>query len=172
VRLAIPFYFRGDFMSENVVYPYKRLRKLTPNEARYVRGVVQGKTHKEAALTAGFKKPPHSDVVKRAIVRIMDRAGLADHHLVQELKKYVFEAKDEDNALKALRMAFELKDHFPANRKESGLTLSQINIYSGVDDNALQARVRRLIEGDGEEKSEERPLLPNEGSPGLQRPDK
>jgi hypothetical protein len=159
-------------MPEKILYPCKRLRTLSAKEARYVKGVVQGKPRRIAAVDAGFNNPPKSEEVRRAIIRVMDNAGLSDHRLVRELKKYVFKAEDEDNSLKALRMAFELKDHFPANRREAGLTLSQINIYQGVDDNALKARVRRLIKGNGEEKSEERPLLSDEGNSGIQRPDK
>lgn len=154
-------------------YPYKRHQQPTIRERRYVKNLFdpKNKTKRQAALDAGFSSQPHSEAVTVMIKNLMRQCGLSDKKLVEQLKHFVFEATDEDNAVKALRMAFELKDYFPANRRPSELSLSQINIYKEMDIDVLTGRVRELLERIREEESQDRPLLPDQASSGLQRPD-
>ena len=154
-------------------FPYKRNQRPTIRERRYVKNLFnpKNKTSKQAALDAGFSNPPHGEAVTIMIKNLMTQSGLSDKKLVDRLKRFIFKARDEDNAVKALRMAFELKDYFPANRKPSELSLSQINIYKEMDIDVLTRRVGDLLERVREEESKNRPLLPNEAGSGLQRPD-
>lgn len=155
-------------------YPRQFVREASPKERRYVKNLFSKRcmTKKEAALDAGYKHIPNeSPAIKSEIVKVMHKAGLSDYKLVVQLKHFLFDAKREDNALKALRMAFELKDSFPANRKTPDLSLSQINIYQGVEYGDLKKRVRDLLERIGAEESEGRPILSDDPSPGIQRPD-
>jgi len=154
-------------------YPYQRIRRPSIRQRKYVKNLFNPnyKTKSEAAQEAGFKNPPDNEGIQWELRRLMDQAGLSDNKLVKKLKQCIYGSKDEDNSVKALRMAFELKDLFPANRKSSELSLSQINIYKELDINVLTTRIRELLERIGEEESQRRPLLPDKGNSGLQRPD-
>lgn len=154
-------------------YPRQFVREASAKERIYVKNLFSKKckSKQQAASEAGFSVPPRNDAVKSEIVKVMHRAGLSDYKLIVQLKHFVFDAKHEDNALKALRMAFELKDDFPANRKLPTLSMNQLNIYQGVDQNVLEERIRKLLARAGAEEGEGRPVLPNDPSSGIQRPD-
>jgi len=153
-------------------YPRQRVRDTSVREKKYIKNLFSGrhKSKASAGRDAGFKVAPHTDAVANQISKVLDKIGLSDRKLALRLKQ-LLDSKAEDNQLKALRMAFELRDSFPANRKVQQLSFNQLNIYQGVDQNVLETRIRRLLARAGAEESEEGLVLSDDTGSGIQRPD-
>jgi phage terminase small subunit len=102
---------------------------LTPRQELFAKQITAGNSATKAAVLAGYSKKSarftasklltNTNILQR-IEEIFDKAGLSDEALVQRLKTAIdaglgTKANNSD-AIKGLKMAFELKSRFPQAR--------------------------------------------------------
>lgn len=113
-------------------------RPLTIKQKKLVKGIVAGKSQKDAAKDAGLNEQYASDILKKPEVKaslqeLMEAAGLSDDVLLSKHKE-LLNAKREDvpdyqTQKSALEMAYKLKGAFVEKKEVTfpeGLTLEVV----------------------------------------------
>jgi hypothetical protein len=122
----------------------------TIKEQRFVKALSESVTYTEAARKAGYKDPvqaAYENKIKLDTSALMDKAGLTDDRLFEKLDALVeaqrtvsaiggkdanagtvdfVDVPDNPVQLKALEMAFKLKDKFPSSKVDQTVTVVEV----------------------------------------------
>ena len=117
-------------------YTLSMATKLTNKQNLFAKHYSLGKSGKDAAILAGYSERSADAIasenlrkpeVSRAIETILDKSGLSDEALAQRLRKAIdaglTRRANNADALKGIKMAYEIKDRFPSQRQK--LEISQ-----------------------------------------------
>lgn len=110
--------------------------KLTNKQRLFTKHYVMGRSGRDAAILAGYSERSAEAIasenlrkpeITRAIEAILDRSGLSDEALAQRLRKAIdaglTKRANNADAIKGIKMVYELKDRFPSLRQR--LEISQ-----------------------------------------------
>lgn len=146
-------------------------QKLTNKQALFAKHYASGKSGKKSAVLAGYSTKSAEVIasenlrkpqVLERIERILDKAGLTDEVLAEKLKASIdaglgVGAKNAD-AIKGIKMAYELRNRFPAKKQEttnnskvevmmSGKSVQEIRLYieeTTAKTQAILAKLKQL----------------------------
>lgn len=104
-------------------------KRLTGRQKLFAKHYALGKSGKQAAILAGYSERSADVIASENLTKpnviskieeILDTAGLSDKALAKRLKKSIdaglgISAKNAD-ALKGIKMAYQLKDRFPSTK--------------------------------------------------------
>jgi len=130
----------------------KKEKRLSYHEKKFIEGMSKGLNQKDSALFAGYaitSAPTQASRLmhKEKIIRELDKQGLTDTVLVQNIK-HNMEAgagvkATADTSLKATELALRLKGHLQ-NDEKGDTTNIQINDLRSLSDEELIKRMEML----------------------------
>lgn len=110
-------------------------KNLNTRQNSFVKHIASGKNATQSAILAGYSKKSARFTASKLLTNanilqqleeIFDKAGLSDEQLVERLKTAIDagigQKATNGDALKGLRMIFELKNKFPASQLKAEIT--------------------------------------------------
>lgn len=105
--------------------------KLTNKQNLFAKYYAMGKSGKDAAIIAGYSEHSAEEIasenltkpeILKRIEAILNKAGLSDEALAARLQKAIDaglgQRANNADAIKGIKMAYELKDRFPSSKQQ------------------------------------------------------
>lgn len=133
--------------------------RLNPNQSRFVKNYIKTGNITKSAIEAGYaKKSAHvhgsrllkNDKIRARIEETLDKMGLTDEQLAQDLKDAIKQGLTSNkatvsDALRGIEQAFRLKDKFPSTRVDINKKTLSLSL-EGKTTEELEYKYQQLLE--------------------------